>query len=159
MILCKAYHAAAGSRTESLHRADLTPFPNCRARGHASARLLSRRKSSDDTPTTAYALTMLAAGIGNTRSGRAETHAWAKARLSGSRPRAILFIVALCTTAAGFWAAQGCPCLPIDHSPETSVSGGLLVAFYILSIHIIAPNSGSGMRFSSCFWAKFDQAR
>jgi len=94
-------------------------------------------------PTTAYALTMLAAGIGI--PVLAALNAGLGTRLgSPVAAAAILFIVALCTTLLVL-ALKGAPALAdVITAPKHLFLAGLLVAFYILSITIIAPKFGVG---------------
>lgn len=94
-------------------------------------------------PTTAYALTMLAAGIGIPIL--AALNAGLGARLgSPVAAAAILFCVALSVTLA-ILAIKGAPALAsVISAPKHLFLAGLLVAFYILSITFIAPKFGVG---------------
>lgn len=94
-------------------------------------------------PTTAYALTMLAAGIGI--PVLAALNAGLGTRLgSPVAAAAILFVVALCTTLLVL-ALKGAPALAdVVTVPKHLFLAGLLVAFYILSITFIAPKFGVG---------------
>jgi transporter family-2 protein len=94
-------------------------------------------------PTTAYALTMLAAGIGI--PVLAALNAGLGTRLgSPVAAAAILFIVALCTTLL-ILVLKGAPSLAaVITAPKHLFLAGLLVAFYILSITFIAPKFGVG---------------
>jgi bacterial/archaeal transporter family-2 protein len=94
-------------------------------------------------PTTAYALTMLAAGIGI--PVLAALNAGLGTRLgSPVAAAAILFVVALCTTLLVL-ALKGAPALAdVVTAPKHLFLAGLLVAFYILSITFIAPKFGVG---------------
>lgn len=94
-------------------------------------------------PTTTYALVMLAAGIGIPIL--AALNAGLGTRLgSPVAAAAILFIVALLTTLMVL-AIKGGPALAaVVTAPRHLFLAGLLVAFYILSITIIAPKFGVG---------------
>jgi len=94
-------------------------------------------------PTTTYALTMLAAGIGIPIL--AALNAGLGTRLgSPIAAAAILFVVALSTTLV-FLAIKGAPALStVVTAPKHLFLAGLLVAFYILSITFIAPKFGVG---------------
>jgi bacterial/archaeal transporter family-2 protein len=94
-------------------------------------------------PTTAYALTMLAAGIGIPIL--AALNAGLGTRLgSPVAAAAILFTVALSVTLLVL-AAKGAPALAaVTGAPKHLFLAGLLVAFYILSITFIAPKFGVG---------------
>jgi transporter family-2 protein len=94
-------------------------------------------------PTTAYALTMLAAGIGIPIL--AALNAGLGTRLgSPVAAAAILFTVALTTTLLVL-ALKGAPALAaVITAPKHLFLAGLLVAFYILSITFIAPMFGVG---------------
>ena len=94
-------------------------------------------------PTTAYALTMLAAGIGI--PVLAALNAGLGTRLgSPVAAAAILFVVALGTTLL-ILALKGVPSLAVViTAPKHLFLAGLLVAFYILSITFIAPKFGVG---------------
>ena len=92
---------------------------------------------------TLHAFTMLAAGIGipvlaalNAAHGR---HIGAPATAA-----AVLFCVALLTAliAMGFTGAQGIP--KLLSAPRHLFLGGVLVAFYVLSVTYIAPRFGVG---------------
>ena len=94
-------------------------------------------------PTTAYALTMLAAGIGIPIL--AALNAGLGTRLgSPVAAAAILFTVALSATLLVL-ALKGAPALAaVITAPKHLFLAGLLVAFYILSITFIAPKFGVG---------------
>lgn len=94
-------------------------------------------------PTTTYALVMLAAGIGI--PVLAALNAGLGTRLgSPVAAAAILFVVALLTTLLVL-AIKGAPALAaVVTAPKHLFLAGLLVAFYILSITIIAPKFGVG---------------
>lgn len=94
-------------------------------------------------PTTAYALTMLAAGIGIPIL--AALNAGLGTRLgSPVAAAAILFTVALTTTLLVL-TLKGAPALSaVITAPKHLFLAGLLVAFYILSITFIAPKFGVG---------------
>lgn len=94
-------------------------------------------------PTTAYALTMLAAGIGIPIL--AALNAGLGTRLgSPVAAAAILFSVALSVTLIVL-AVKGMPALAaVIAAPKHLFLAGLLVAFYILSITFIAPKFGVG---------------
>lgn len=94
-------------------------------------------------PTTTYALVMLAAGIGI--PVLATLNAGLGTRLgSPVAAAAILFVVALLTTLMVL-AIKGTPALSaVVTAPKHLFLAGLLVAFYILSITIIAPKFGVG---------------
>lgn len=94
-------------------------------------------------PTTAYALTMLAAGIGIPIL--AALNAGLGTRLgSPVAAAAILFTVALSATLLVL-ALKGAPVLAaVVTAPKHLFLAGLLVAFYILSITFIAPKFGVG---------------
>ncbi len=94
-------------------------------------------------PTTTYALVMLAAGIGI--PVLAALNAGLGTRLgSPVAAAAILFVVALLTTLMVL-AIKGAPALAaVVTAPRHLFLAGLLVAFYILSITIIAPKFGVG---------------
>lgn len=94
-------------------------------------------------PTTAYALTMLAAGIGIPLL--AALNAGLGTRLgSPVAAAAILFTVALTTTLV-ILVLKGMPALStVVTAPRHLFLAGLLVAFYILSITFIAPKFGVG---------------
>ena len=94
-------------------------------------------------PTTAYALTMLAAGIGIPIL--AALNAGLGTRLgSPVAAAAILFSVALSVTLI-LLALKGMPALAaLITAPKHLFLAGLLVAFYILSITFIAPKFGVG---------------
>lgn len=94
-------------------------------------------------PTTAYALTMLAAGIGIPLL--AALNAGLGTRLgSPVAAAAILFTVALTTTLLVL-TLKGAPALSaVITAPKHLFLAGLLVAFYILSITFIAPKFGVG---------------
>ena len=94
-------------------------------------------------PTTAYALTMLAAGIGIPIL--AALNAGLGTRLgSPVAAAAILFSVALSVTLI-LLALKGLPALAaLITAPKHLFLAGLLVAFYILSITFIAPKFGVG---------------
>lgn len=94
-------------------------------------------------PTTTYALVMLAAGIGI--PVLAALNAGLGTRLgSPVAAAAILFVVALLTTLMVL-AIKGAPALAaVVTAPRYLFLAGLLVAFYILSITIIAPKFGVG---------------
>jgi transporter family-2 protein len=94
-------------------------------------------------PTTAYALTMLAAGVGIPIL--AALNAGLGTRLgSPVAAAAILFTVALTTTLLVL-TLKGAPALSaVITAPKHLFLAGLLVAFYILSITFIAPKFGVG---------------
>jgi bacterial/archaeal transporter family-2 protein len=94
-------------------------------------------------PTTAYALTMLAAGVGIPIL--AALNAGLGTRLgSPVAAAAILFTVALTTTLVVL-TLKGAPALSaVITAPKHLFLAGLLVAFYILSITFIAPKFGVG---------------
>ncbi|MDX5382609.1 MAG: DMT family transporter [Rhodobacterales bacterium] len=94
-------------------------------------------------PTTAYALTMLAAGLGIPIL--AALNAGLGTRLgSPVAAAAILFSVALSVTLI-LLALKGLPALAaLITAPKHLFLAGLLVAFYILSITFIAPKFGVG---------------
>lgn len=94
-------------------------------------------------PTTTYALTMLAAGIGIPIL--AALNAGLGTRLgSPVAAAAILFTVALTTTLLVL-TLKGAPALSaVITAPKHLFLAGLLVAFYILSITFIAPKFGVG---------------
>lgn len=94
-------------------------------------------------PTTAYALTMLAAGVGI--PVLAALNAGLGTRIgSPVTAGAILFTVALATALLAV-AIKGAPAATtVAAAPKHLFLGGLLVAFYILSITIIAPKFGIG---------------
>lgn len=94
-------------------------------------------------PTTTYALVMLAAGIGI--PVLAALNAGLGTRLgSPVAAAAILFVVALLITLMVL-AIKGAPALAaVVTAPRHLFLAGLLVAFYILSITIIAPKFGVG---------------
>lgn len=94
-------------------------------------------------PTTAYALTMLAAGIGIPIL--AALNAGLGTRLgSPVAAAAILFMVALSTTLVVL-TMKGVPALStVITAPKHLFLAGFLVAFYILSITFIAPKFGVG---------------
>ena len=94
-------------------------------------------------PSTAYALTMLAAGIGI--PVLAALNAGLGTRLgSPVAAAAILFTVALSTTLVVL-ALKGVPQMAaVITAPKHLFLAGLLVAFYILSITFIAPKFGVG---------------
>ena len=94
-------------------------------------------------PTTAYALTMLAAGIGI--PVLAALNAGLGTRLgSPVAAAAILFTVALTTTLVVLML-KGAPSLAtIVTAPKHLFLAGRLVAFYSLSITFIAPKFGVG---------------
>ena len=94
-------------------------------------------------PTTAYALTMLAAGVGI--PVLAALNAGLGTRIgSPVTAGAILFTVAL-ATALLVVAVKGAPALAtVAAAPKHLFLGGLLIAFYVLSITIIAPKFGVG---------------
>lgn len=93
--------------------------------------------------TTAYALTMLAAGVGIPIL--AALNAGLGTRLgSPVAAAAILFTVALTTTLLVL-TLKGAPALSaVITAPKHLFLAGLLVAFYILSITFIAPKFGVG---------------
>ncbi|HSG56217.1 DMT family transporter [Seohaeicola saemankumensis] len=94
-------------------------------------------------PTTAYALTMLAAGIGIPIL--AALNSSLGSRLGSPVAAAtILFSVALAATLIVL-ALKGAPALAaVIAAPKHLFLAGLLVAFYILSITFIAPKFGIG---------------
>jgi transporter family-2 protein len=94
-------------------------------------------------PTTAYALTMLAAGVGIPIL--AALNAGLGSRIgSPVAAAAILFTVAMSVTLVVL-AVKGLPTLAaIIAAPKHLFLAGLLVAFYILSITFIAPKFGVG---------------
>ncbi len=94
-------------------------------------------------PTTAYALTMLAAGVGIPIL--AALNAGLGSRIgSPVAAAAILFTVAMSVTLVVL-AIKGLPALSaILTAPRHLFLAGVLVAFYILSITFIAPKFGVG---------------
>ena len=94
-------------------------------------------------PTTAYAPTMLAAGIGI--PVLAALNAGLGTRLASPvAAAAMLFTIALAITLV-ILALKGAPALSaIVTAPKHLFLAGVLVAFYILSITIIAPKFGVG---------------
>lgn len=94
-------------------------------------------------PTTAYALTMLAAGVGIPIL--AALNAGLGSRIgSPVAAAAILFTVAMSVTLVVL-AFKGLPALSaILTAPRHLFLAGVLVAFYILSITFIAPKFGVG---------------
>lgn len=94
-------------------------------------------------PTTAYALTMLAAGIGIPIL--AALNAGLGTRIASPvAAAAMLFSVALTITLI-ILAIKGAPALAaVMAAPKHLFLAGVLVAFYILSITFIAPKFGVG---------------
>ncbi len=92
---------------------------------------------------TQYALIMLLAGIGIPLLA-ALNAALGQALGSPVAAAMVLFWVAVLTTTA-IWALRGAPALAIlSEPPRHLFLGGLLVAFYVLSVTIIAPRFGVG---------------
>lgn len=94
-------------------------------------------------PTTAYALTMLAAGIGIPLL--AALNAALGVRIgSPFAAGAILFSVALATAIIAMFITGVEPLMRAPQAPKHLFLAGLLVAFYVLSITVVAPKFGIG---------------
>ncbi len=97
------------------------------------------------TPETfRYATVMLAAGIGI--PVLAALNAQLGNRIGSPAAAAtVLFIVALCATAATLLLTTGAAALAnVSAQPKYLLLGGFLVAFYVLSVTWIAPRFGVG---------------
>ena len=94
-------------------------------------------------PTTSYALTMLAAGIGI--PVLAALNAALGGRIGSPVAASIaLFSIALLCTVVVFFVGGFKPSSSILTAPKHLFFAGVLVAFYILSITFIAPKFGVG---------------
>lgn len=94
-------------------------------------------------PTHFYAITMLAAGVGIPIL--AALNAQLGVRLGSPVAAAVvLFCVALAGSAVVLLLHGARPILAIPTVPRHLLLGGLLVAFYILSVTFIAPHFGLG---------------